>query len=72
MEVAQGYSTKDDSKIVTLKYNQCPICKLQWNEAGFNLHLEEWKLRKRRMDQRKLERQLGPRMLLKNKKNKLF
>jgi hypothetical protein len=71
MDVAKDYTTKDDQPLV-LRYMPCPICHQKFNETGLDLHYEECSLRKQRMEQRKKDRQLGPRQLLKTKKNKLF
>ncbi|CAI2373378.1 unnamed protein product [Moneuplotes crassus] len=71
MGIAQDYSTADEPTAV-VRYKMCPICKTKQNTGGFELHFEECNQRKMRMEQRKLQRQLGPRQLLRSKKEVLF
>ena len=71
MRVAKGYSTKD-SPGTFIKRTNCPICKIQISQNEYEMHIEECTIRKERMEQRRMERKMGPLMLLKKNRNRIY
>ena len=71
MRVAKGYSTKD-SPGTFIKRTNCPICKIQISQNEYEMHTEECTIRKERMEQRRMERKMGPLMLLKKNRNRIY
>ena len=56
---------------LVLRYNQWPNWLKQFTELGLKIHKQEWDLRKMRLENRHLSRQLGPGMLEYSRRSQL-